>query len=74
MEFGKSRGYPDSVLANVTNPRFVIDLYQLYQTAEAKKKSHHSQAGGAKKPVLASAARAKASASVDPDKLSQSSG
>ena len=47
MEFGKSRGYPDSVLANVTNPRFVIDLYQLYQTAEAKK-NHHSQAGSAR--------------------------
>jgi len=70
MEFGKSRGYPDSVLANVTNPRFVIDLYQLYQTAEAKKKATTRKPVVQEKPVTRVSSASKASASVDPDKLS----
>lgn len=70
MEFGKSRGYPESVLANVTNPRFVIDLYQLYQVAEAKKQATTRTPVVQDKPVTRVSSASKAKAVTDPDKLS----
>lgn len=70
LEFGKSRGYPEAMLANVTNPRFVVDLFQLYQTAEAKKKATQRTPVVQEKPVTRVSSASKAGASVDPDKLS----
>lgn len=70
LEFGKSRGYPEAMLASVTNPRFVVDLFQLYQTAEAKKKATQRTPVVQEKPVTRVSSASKAKANIDPDKLS----
>ena len=69
IEYGRSRGYPDSVLMNVTSPQFVIDLYNSYQFAEIRKKAAQKQKPVQEKPVTRITA-SKAKASIDPDRMS----
>lgn len=69
IEYGRSRGYPDSVLMNVTSPQFVIDLYNSYQFAELRKKASQKPKQVQEKPVTRITA-SKAKGPVDPDRMS----
>ncbi len=69
IEYGRSRGYPDQVLFNVTSPNFVVDLYNSYQLAEIRKKTAQKPKPVQEKPVTR-IQPSKSKASVDPDRMS----
>lgn len=70
VEYGKSRGYSEAQLGNVTSPNFVIDLYRSYQFDIAKKTASQRQKPVQDKPVTRVQASSKSRGVTDPDKLS----
>lgn len=70
VEYGKSRGYTEAQLGNVTTPNFVIDLYRSFQFDEARKKATQRPKQVQEKPVTRVQASSKSRGVVDPDKLS----
>jgi len=69
IDYGRTRGYPDQVLFNVTSPAFVMDLYNSYQFAEIRKKATQKPKPVQEKPVTRIQA-SKSKTSVDPDRMS----
>lgn len=70
VEYGKSRGYSEAQLGNVSSPNFVIDLYRSYQFDTARKKASQRPQQVQEKPVTRVQASSKSRGVVDPDKLS----
>lgn len=70
VEYGKSRGYSESQLANVTTPNFVIDLFRSYQFDTARKQATQRKAPVQEKPVTRVNTTSKARGSMDPDSMS----